>query len=236
MIIATLNIDWAKSQNKKTKIENILNAINADILIITEGIDLNLPIYSFIYKTHPIPIDKFFEGVEYSKLVKNNLPYRVSIYSTYECTRSFAVSDSKTSICKEFNTAIGPLTIYATIIGTLNKRQPYAGNEIQNCINDCLAISKQTEQFCLAGDLNTSFLENEETFEIPGIKSRMRLLKLCEDCKLDLTTKDIKLTIDHILLSKSLQEKFLFNAQPFVEKKVLSDHQGILVDIRKKIS
>ena len=233
MIIATLNVDWAKTQKSRSLISQYSNLIDAEFLILTESVDLTFDNYQFIYRTSPLPLDKPYEGIEYSKFISGSTAHRVIIYSKYECNNTFTVSDDHTSICKQFDTEIGSLVIYATIIGTQFNRKPYAENELQNCIKDCSEIAQKTKQFCLTGDLNTSFKDQEIKMEIPGIHSQSRLSELCGKCNLELTTKNIDKNIDHIFLSKSISQIYQVSAQPFIQKEVISDHQGILVDIRE---
>ena len=233
MTIAILNIDWAKKYKSKThihKIENCLNLLNSDILIVTESVDLNLSVYNFIYKTKTLPKDQEYEGLDYSKYLNKEAANRVTIYSKYQSIKSFEVSDPYTSICNQFKTDIGNITIYATIIGTWFKKKPYAEKELYNCINDCMKIYDQTNSLCLAGDLNTSFKQNEKHLQINDDTTN-GLKDLCYFCKLDLTTKDIKNNIDHIFLPKHLTSTLKCASDIFVEKNVLSDHQGVLIDI-----
>lgn len=235
MRISTLNIDWGNKQKSKTHVDKIVNTLfedNIDILVITESINsLNLPNFSYVYKTEEIPSGLQYEELNYSKYLKDEIAIRVAIYSKYKSIGAFQVSDSYTSVCHQFETEKGLLTVYATIIGTQFLKMPYAQIELQNCINDCLRISKETGNLCLIGDLNTSFDNLENDYEIKGIKSRQQLRKLCEDCDLDLTTANIPENIDHILLPKSLVAANLVQAKVFIQKGELSDHKGIKVEI-----
>lgn len=234
MIIATLNIDWAKKYSSKThihKIEKVLTELNADILIITENVQsLSLPGYQHAYHSQPIPPGDY-EEFEYDKYLPGHIPVRTSIYSKSQSLRSFPVSDLHTSICRQFALTSGTITIYATIVGTRFNKMPYAGTELNNCITDCLRISKRTNDLCLAGDLNTSFIESEKGYEITHLKSRAALLDLCERCSFSLTTKDIPFNIDHILLPALVSARYKTKAEVFVEMDVLSDHKGIVVTI-----
>ena len=233
--IATLNIDWGNKQKSKShiqKIETELLKLNSDILVITESVDsLKLPSYSYSYKTRAIPQNVIYEGINYTEYLNGETAIRVAVFSKYESIRSFPVSDEYTSVCNEFITEIGPLTIYATIVGTRFITMPYAKTELDNCISDCLRISSLTDSLCLAGDLNTSLREEEIFHEIKHLSSRKALIDLSEKCKMDLTTKNIDENIDHILLPAKLNQKFKATPSIFVQKNVLSDHNGILVEI-----
>ena len=233
--IATLNIDWGNKQRSKSHIQKIeaeLLKLNSDILGITDSVDsLKLPNYSYSYKTRPIPENTIYEGINYTEYLKGETAIRVAVFSKYESIRSFPVIDEYTSVCNEFNTEIGPLTIYATIVGTRFNKMPFAKTELDNCISDCMRIASLTDNLCLAGDLNTSFRKEDVYYEIKHLSSRRALVDLCEKCKMELTTKNIDENIDHILLPVKLNQKFKATTSIFVEKNVLSDHKGILVEI-----
>ena len=236
MKLSTFNIDWGNKQKSKShvhKIEQALNALDSDLLIITESVDLDLPAYNFVYKTKAFPKDQEYEGLNYSDYLNSSSGYRVSIYSKYQSSRLFKVIDEYTSICNQFETSIGTLTIYATIIGTWFKKQPYAEKELHNCINDCMKISQHTNSLCLTGDLNTSFLQNEKHLQISNETTKL-LLDLCKICNFDLTTGEIENNIDHIFLPQKLKSKFNITSSIFVAKDKLSDHQGVVLDIKEK--
>lgn len=127
----------------------------------------------------------------------------------------------------EFETEFGDLVIYTAIIGTQFKKKPYAKNELENCINDCEKISKSNPNLIIAGDLNTSFLEQEKQFTINS-ETTKSLKTLFEDLNLINATENINENIDHIIIPEFLKEN-LTDAKMFVEKDILSDHQGIFV-------
>lgn len=235
MKITILNIDWGKKYKSKTHINSIIETLSktaSNIIIATESLQsLKLPGYEYIYQTKSIPDNNLYEGINYTDYLKGERAIRVAIFSKYEAVASYEVSDAYTSVCKAFETEKGTLTIYATIIGTRFTKRPYAENELNNCVADCTRISKLTNTLCLAGDLNTSFIERESGFEMPGIKSRQSLLALCEKCCLDLTTGRIVHNIDHILLPKHMVSQYKVYSDPFIDKGILSDHMGVFVEI-----
>jgi endonuclease/exonuclease/phosphatase family metal-dependent hydrolase len=235
MKISTLNIDWASKYKSKTHINSIIETLSetaSDIIIVTESLQyLKLPGFEYVYQTTVPPKNIFHEGINYTKFLKNEPAVRVAIYSKYEAKSSYEVSDAYTSICKTFETAKGPLTVYATIIGTQFTKRPYAANELKNCITDCIRIYKLTDTLFLAGDLNTSFIDSEINYEMKGIKSRKSLLELCEKCGFDLTTGEIVQNIDHILLPKQMVSQYKVHSDTFIDKDILSDHLGVFVEI-----
>ncbi len=232
MKIATLNIDWAKkykSKNHYAKIEQFLNRQEFDFLILTEAIDLNLSNFPFKYLPEQIP-ENIYENINYTEYLKGENAYRTIIYSKFPSTKKHQVIDGKTSLAHEFETEIGNLVIYATIIGTLYKKQPFAQKELENCINDCEKIYKLNSNLIIIGDLNTSFQENEKQFTI-NPETTESLNNLFEKLDLFNATKGISKNIDHIILPKQF-EKLLIESKVFVEKDELSDHQGVLITIK----
>ena len=236
MTIATFNIDWAKkNRNHIHAIEFELKARDFDILILTESVPLNLPAYNFIYATTSLPQGQEYEGLDYSTYLNGRAANRVTVYSKYPSLKAYEVVDDFTSICHEFDTDTGGITIYATIIGTwFRNKMEYAKKELDNCIQDCQKISKQTNTLCLAGDLNTSFLPTDGDLQINN-ETTMLLKNLCITCKLVLTTAQLENNIDHIFLPQHFNLT-LHIAPPkvFVEKGKLSDHQGVYVDIQHR--
>jgi endonuclease/exonuclease/phosphatase family metal-dependent hydrolase len=225
MIIATLNIDWAKKG--KLKIENYLNQFDFDFLVLTEAIDLDLKNYKFKYFSEEIPTDIIFEKQDYSKILKGEKGYRTIIYSKIPFSKKHIVCDNKTSLALEFENEFGNLVIYASIIGTLFRQKPFAEIELKNCIKDCAQIFKTNKNIILIGDLNTSFIENEKQFSINS-ETTDALKDLTEKLNLINVTSNIKENIDHIIIPKTLENIFIEN-KIFVEKGVLSDHQGICI-------
>lgn len=228
MKIATLNIDWCK-KFKSEKVEMFLSQQDFDFLILTEAVNLNLCQFPFKYFSEQIPENTVYEGLNYSKYLSGEKAYRTIIYSKVPSARIFSVIDNKTSLALEFKTEFGDLVIYATIIGTQFKRKPFAKNELENCINDCNRISKINSNILIIGDLNTSFLENEKHYCINSETTKV-LKSLFEKLNLINSTEKIKKNIDHIIIPKFLVEN-ITEAKTFVEKEILSDHQGVFVSI-----
>lgn len=232
MKIATLNIDWAnkyKSKNHFLKVEKILNNQEFDFLILTEAINLNLKNYPFKYLSENIPENIVYENVNYTEYLKGEKAFRTIIYSKFPSVKKYEVIDAKTSLAYEFKTEMGNIIIYATIIGTLYKKQPFAQKELENCSIDCEKIYNSNPNLIIIGDLNTSFQENEKQFTI-NPKTTNALKTLFQNLNLFNATENIIQNIDHIILPLSLQER-LRDGKAFIEKDQLSDHKGIYVEI-----
>lgn len=230
--IATLNIDWARKYKSKShfiKIENFLIKQDFDFLILTESIDLNLNNFEFKYFSEKIPENVEYEKLNYSDYLKGETAFRTAIYSKTKFIKKYPVLDNKTSLALEFETDYGNIVFYATIIGTRYKEKPFADNELENCIKDCQKITEASPNLIIVGDLNTSFLECEKDFII-NTNTTESLKKLVEDLNLINVTKNISENIDHIIIPKKL-ENYLIESKLFLDKTVLSDHQGIFITL-----
>lgn len=228
MKIATLNIDWCKKA-KSENVEYFLNEQDFDFLILTEAINLNLSSFPFKYFSEQIPENIEYEGLNYSKYLNGEKAFRTIVYSKIPLKNKFSVIDDKTNLALEFETEFGDLVIYATIIGTQFKRKPFAKNELDNCLNDCKIISEINPNLIIIGDLNTSFLENEKHYCINS-ETTKTLKSLFGYLNLINSTKNIKKNIDHIVIPKSLVEN-ITESKIFINKDILSDHQGVYVSI-----
>jgi len=228
MKIATLNIDWAKKL-KREATEAFLSKLDFDILVITEGISLELPNYLYKYLCEPIPENTVFEGLNYTEYLQGETAYRAIIYSKYPCIKQFDVADSKTSLALEFETDLGRSVIYASIVGTQFRKKPYAQTELNNFITDCQRIYHKNQNLIIVGDLNTSFRENEKQYSINSTTTQA-LTSLFDDLGLYVPTNALEKNIDHIVIPKSFNNKMM-ECDVFVDKDVLSDHKGVFINL-----
>lgn len=227
MIIATLNIDWAKKG--KAKIEDYLNQFNFDFLILTEAVDLELKNYPYKFFSEQIPQNIIYETKDYSKILNGEKGYRTAVYSKIPVSKKYFVCDNKTNLALEFETELGNLVIYTAIIGTLFRQKPFVKNELENSIKDCVKIYQTNKNIIIIGDLNTSFNENEKSFTI-NLETTNALKNLTEKLNLVNVTSNIKENIDHIIIPKLLENNFIEN-KIFMEKDFLSDHFGVYISL-----
>lgn len=233
MKFATLNIDWAKkskSKNHFLRIEKFLNAQNFHFLILTEAINLDLPNFPFKYFSEQIPKNRVYENLNYTEYLQGEKAYRTIIYSKFPSVKKHQVIDEKTSLAHEFETEIGKIVIYATIIGTWYNKQPFATKELTNCINDCETLHRENPNLIIIGDLNTSFQESEKQLTINS-ETTLALKNLFQKLEVFNATENISQNIDHIILPKDF-DKRLIESEVFVEKDQLSDHQGVSVKLK----
>lgn len=234
MKIGTLNIDWAKKSKTKNhylKIEEYLNQEDFDFLILTEAINLDLKNYNYCYFSVQIPENIKYENLNYTKYLNGEKAFRTIIYSKIPAKKQYPVCDSKTCLAIEFETEIGDLLIYATIIGTWFKKQPFAINELDNCIKDCTALANSNPNLIIVGDLNTSFTDKNFTINTEITK---RLEDLFKKLKLINATRKIEQNIDHIIIPETFESK-LVSSKVFIEKDVLCDHKGVSVLLNQEI-
>ena len=173
MKIGTLNIDWAKKSKSKKhylKIEEYLDQQDFDFLILTEAIKLNLKKYKYSYFSEQIPENIEYENLNYTKYLDDEPAFRTIIYSKIPAKKQYSVCDYKTCLALEFETDFGDLIIYATIIGTWFKKQPFAKNELENCIKDCTILANLNPNLFIVGDLNTSFMDRKFTINLKSLR------------------------------------------------------------------
>ena len=167
MKIATWNIERPTKNGKITKeIISFLRELNADILVLTEStdfIDLG-PDYNVQHTS--ILQDKMYKVGE----------RRVSIFSQYPFSdKNFATFNSDTSLCVNIKTSLGELTVYGTILGVLGNKGNQFKDDLEKQLLDFENISKQTKNFCIIGDLNTSFSDNYYFTKVGRDKLNLRL-------------------------------------------------------------
>jgi len=143
-----------------------------------------------------------------------------------------------TSIACEFETELGKLVVYGTIIGTLYNRKPFAEKELQNCISDCIKIYEENPNLIIVGDLNTAFLEiDKEDFKI-NKSTTDSLINIFEKLDLMNSTMNIKENIDHIIIPKLFENRLKnllgHDANPWTPKDAFMASAMYLTDLGAK--
>jgi hypothetical protein len=235
--IGTLNIDWFKRKNKIGQI--IIDEINKqelDFLIVTENIaSFKFNENYFANSTKAIPTDKEFRYLDYGKYLKGEIPVRCTIFSKYKPIQAISVADAHTCIAHKYLVENKELIIYASIIGTwgIQHQKEIAKQEFDNFKTDIESILLQNENVIIAGDFNTSFIENEKR-ELPQIKSRAELLDFTKLHNIKRSTENIENCIDHIFISQKLFEASNNFTTTFLDNNILTDepHKGIVLNIQ----
>ena len=230
MKIATLNIDWARKKNSLRTAE-FLNQFDFDFLILTETLDLDLKNFPYKYLCSQIPENIVYENLNYTEYLKGEKAFRTVLYSKIPYSKKHPVIDDKTNLALEFETELGKIVFYCTIIGTWFNRKPFVDNKLQNTIQDCRNICSMNPNLFIVGDFNTSFKKGEEKFSInPTLTEALK--DLFEELNLTNTTEEIDENIDHIVIPKIFKNNII-EAKIFVDKDVLSDHQGVFISIKQ---
>lgn len=218
MKIATWNIDRVKSKKNLIPIIENIQKIDADILILTEYNKIvELPYFKYKIETYKLPEMPY----NYKETER-----RVTIFSKFPIKQIFKTYDSLSSCCAEFETEIGDLIVYGTIVGIIGNNDKNFKSDLKNQIEDINKFSK-LGNFCYCGDLNISFSDNyyftnfgRESFIDCFQKNNLRNL-----------TEKINENIDHIIVSEQFIRNLKFDITEWNQNMKLSDHKGICVKI-----
>ncbi len=217
MKIATWNLERPISHaNRLTKIQDILFALEADILILTETnklIDLGSKYYSYHSSSLSNPMYKVDE-------------VRSSIYSKYPSLFKINTFNEEIAICEVLDTPIGNIAVYATIIGIYGNRHPNFKTDLELQIQDFKRIWNQCS-FCIAGDFNISFGDKYYYTK----EGRNKLNSTFNELGLVNFTNKVLNNIDHIVISQELLSVSEVNCQVWNLDKKLSDHIGVMVHL-----
>lgn len=221
MKIANWNIERLKHKAKLNSITNLLEELNADILVLTETDSrVQLSNYKFCFST-PNLIEI---APDYYLPTEN----RVSIYTNFELVRIFETYDKYTALCVELKTELGNLIVYGTIIGIYGNRHENFKTALSKQLIEFDRLSAESN-FCVIGDYNISFSDNYYFTSF----GRDELKKSFSKNAITILTKDRTECIDHIAIS----ENFLVDIETEIDEwnydKKLSDHKGIWVDFKK---
>jgi endonuclease/exonuclease/phosphatase family metal-dependent hydrolase len=221
MKIATWNLERPNysSKTRNTKIIEVLNEVDADILILTETNTIINPGNAYTHFT-----------TSSSKLL--NQPYykegenRTTIWSKYPANRNMETYDGFTSICIGIKTPLGDLNVYGTIIGIHGNRRESFNKDLEKQLVDWRRIS-QIGNICVAGDFNISFGDNYYYTK----EGRQKINTTFEELKIENLTQHIPENIDHIAIASSFIKSKTLKTSVWNENKKLSDHIGVCVTL-----
>jgi len=217
MKIATWNIERpGKFSGKLKGITELLIAYNPDILVLTET---NENVYlAENYKCfHTAALEQpYYKPGE----------RRVSIYSKYDAIGVIKTFRDDTSICVKYDTPIGELAVYGTVIGIHGNRRKSFMEDLDSQIEDFESIGKNAN-LCICGDLNVSFSDNYYYTK----EGRNKLVAVFEKMKLDNLTAGIRQNIDHIIIPESICCNCKIDTSTGNDDKKLSDHIMVGVEI-----
>ena len=217
MKIATWNLERpSKTSTRIPAIVTALKEINPDILILTETNEvIDLGSDYVCYHTSQ-PDETYYKPGE----------RRTGIYSKYKAIEHIQTFKADTSICVKFQTPVGYLVVYGTIIGINGNRRKDFISDLDFQISDFQQIA-QTSALCIGGDLNISFGDNYY-FTKDG---RQKLNNTFENLALTNLTASIPQNIDQLILSMSYLDEQDVQIQNWNTDKKLSDHIGVCIEI-----
>ena len=222
MKIATWNLERPnKTSRHNQAIIDCLEKIDADILILTETNE----IINFAGKYNYFHTSTLEET--YYKVGEK----RVSIYSKFSAVQYFKTFRSDTSICVKFNTPIGELAVYGTVIGILGNRRKSFIEDLDQQLSDFEKIAK-SGNLCIAGDMNISFSDNHYYTK----EGRQKLNSSFEELNLINLTAYVPQNIDHIIMARTFIGERSVNIETWNLDKKLSDHIGVAVDLLNNLS
>ena len=221
MKIATWNIERLRNTKLQKLIQREIENISPDILILTEYDNfLELPEYPNKYTTEKLPKEPYnYKSTE----------RRVAIFSKFPIKYSYHTFNNETSCCVEIILKNENLIVYGTILGVIGIGDKNFHNDVDAQITDIYSFARKFENFCYAGDLNTTFSDNYYVSK----KARIKLEDCFDENNLINATENLKENIDHIVLS----EKFINNRKITLTEwnleKEFSDHKGICVELHE---
>jgi len=218
MRIATWNVERLK--HNPQDIQSACKGLNADIIVLTETDErINLP-YKQCVSTQSLA--GITEPVAYKETEK-----RVAIYTDYNCVRRYETYDARTAVCAELETEYGNLLVYGTIMGITGNRSASYLPDVEKQMEDIRKLSDD-HNICVIGDYNCSFADGYYF-----TKAGQDLLnRSFQECSLSVLTAGQQECIDHIAVSTRFLRDARYTVEEWNSDKRLSDHKGILVDIR----
>lgn len=220
MKIATWNLERL-SKRKNLEISQILNKLDADILILTEtGSEIQLENYNCV-PSENLPAN--FEGISY-KHGEN----RVSIWTKFKVVKNYKTFDSYTAVCCDLKTHFRILTVYGSIIGVFGNKQPRFDHDLSGHLSDFQEIFSG-KNVLFGGDFNVTFSGRVW----PSKKARQILTDTFKNSGLINITEHIPNNVDHLVLSKDFIGDKSMEIYTWNENKKLSDHVGHLLTLTK---
>ena len=218
MKIATWNVERLKKKKYLPEILSEIEKIDAGILILTETDSQILPEnYPYEIETKPLILVNSL-----AKITEN----RVSIFSKFPIVVVFETYDHFATCSAEIETPFGKLVVYGTIVGILGNRNQQFIPDLKKQMMDLQKFSDKN--ICFVGDFNCSFSDNyyftnegrnlfNENFKTLNLKN---------------INAEIPENIDHIVMSEKFIEKFKIKISEFNLDKKLSDHKGIIAELK----
>lgn len=223
MRIATWNVERLKHHKDLNVILQEIEAVSADILVLTETDNRINPAYPYAYAT-PLMQESVPECYK-------NTENRVTIFSKYPLIRLHETCDRYTAICAELSTESGNLLVYGTIMGVYGNRDLSFLPDLKRQMEDIRRLTGQGYKICVAGDYNLSFCDNYYYTK----DGRALVEQTFTDCRIELLTRNLPECVDHIAVSSDFRKGDTMSVWEWNDDKRLSDHKGTAVDIGKGV-
>ncbi|MCD7776645.1 MAG: endonuclease/exonuclease/phosphatase family protein [Firmicutes bacterium] len=219
MVIATWNVEGLKHKNKLERMLQVIDNINADILVLTETDRRLRPNYHNVIESKPL----FGRMVSIYKATEN----MVSIYTDYPCIQVYPTYDDYSSVCAELLTEHGNLIVYGMVTGAFGNRGESFNSDLERQMEDISNFSSLRDGICVLGDFNCSFSDNYYFTK----KGREAFLRSFDQSDICLLTEGQPECVDHIGVSKNYMLGACCQIDEWNHDKALSDHKGIRANI-----
>lgn len=204
---------------KNTFIINLIQEINPDIIFLTET---NAIIHFKGYHCHQsLELPQIHENQSY-KPGEN----RITIFSKFPIEKTIATYDPYTAVCCEINSAIGPLTLYGSIIGSFGGKDVFFKKDLQQQQTEIENLSKH-QNLIYSGDFNISF----SGFPYPSKEVIYDMSDFFKANALRNMTGENENSVLHVVVSKALLKDKKMKQEMIEIGTQISDHNLVLVEI-----
>ncbi|GEP51965.1 hypothetical protein FNO01nite_26370 [Flavobacterium noncentrifugens] len=204
---------------KNTFIINLIQEINPDIIFLTET---NAAIQFEGYYSHQsTQLPPIHENQSY-KSGEN----RIAIFSKFPIEKIIATYDSYTAVCCEINSAIGPLILYGSIIGSFGGKDAFFKTDLQQQQSEIENLSKH-QNLIYSGDFNISF----SGFPYPAKNVIYETNDFFKANALRNITGGNENSVIHVVVSKALLNGKKIKQEMMEVGTQISDHNLVVVEI-----
>jgi endonuclease/exonuclease/phosphatase family metal-dependent hydrolase len=220
MHIITYNIQRLTPFKNLEAVQQLLLALNADVIILTESdTRFTLPGYE-------IQHSDYANDYEWNGHIGTYKPTerRISILYKHSFIKQIDTFNNAVALAWCININEKEIVVYGTVLGITGKNDLNFDFDLQQMQADWQVLAKQNN-LCIAGDFNISFADNDYTNAV--VRNEMQNFFIKH--KLVQVTAGLPICIDHLVLLNHLLQRGDKHTKPisvgsFAEEKVLSDH------------
>jgi len=204
---------------KNTFIINLILEINPDLIFLTEtNAAINFKGY---YCHQSLELPKVHDNQSY-KPGEN----RIAIFSKFPIEKTIPTYDPYTAVCCEINSAIGPLTLYGSIIGSFGGKDAFFKNDLQQQQSEVENLTKR-QNVIYSGDFNISF----SGFPYPGREVIYGMNDFFKANALRNITGGNENSVIHVVVSKALLKDKKIRPEMIEVGTQISDNNLVVVEI-----